>query len=134
MGPCKTQGLNNVIPLNGKTGRLFSPLYPETFPNNMTCTWIIAVTEGHFVRLRITSFSWHMFVSRRLWKFEMARNPPVTYLGIFAGAPLKDRYSPAVVISGFGSILTKMNCCTGRDSMLSSRWSANVSFFFILLL
>ena len=63
----------------------------------------------------------------------MARNPPVTYLGIFAGAPLKDRYSPAVVISGFGSILTKMNCCTGRDSMLSSRWSANVSFFFFIV-
>ncbi|PFX19451.1 Cubilin [Stylophora pistillata] len=56
MGPCKTQGIDNVIPLSGKTGRLFSPLYPETFPNDMRCTWIISVPEGHFVKLRITSF------------------------------------------------------------------------------
>ena len=57
MGPCKTQGIDNVFPLTGKTGRLFSPLYPLTFPNDMKCTWIITVPEGHFVKLRITSFS-----------------------------------------------------------------------------
>ena len=55
MGPCKKQGIDNVIPLSGETGRLFSPLYPQTFPRNMTCTWIITVPEGNFVKLRITS-------------------------------------------------------------------------------
>lgn len=56
MGPCKTQGIDNVIPLTGKAGRLFSPLYPEKFPQDMQCTWIITVPEGRFVRLSITSF------------------------------------------------------------------------------
>lgn len=55
MGPCKKQGIDNVIPLIGETGRLFSPLYPETFPRNMKCTWIITVPEGNFVKLRTTS-------------------------------------------------------------------------------
>ncbi|KAL9973788.1 hypothetical protein ACROYT_G020290 [Oculina patagonica] len=56
MGPCKTQGIDNVIPLSGESGRLYSPLYPQTFPNKITCTWIISVPEGNFVKLRITSF------------------------------------------------------------------------------
>lgn len=56
MGPCKTQGIDNIIPLTGKAGRLFSPLYPGKFPQDMECTWIITVPEGRFVRLRITSF------------------------------------------------------------------------------
>ena len=56
MGPCKVQGVDNVIPLSGKVGRLFSPLYPQTYPPNMMCTWTITVPEGHFVKLRITSF------------------------------------------------------------------------------
>ena len=56
MGPCKIQGVDNVIPLTGETGRLFSPLYPQTYPKNMMCTWKITVPEGHFVRLRITAF------------------------------------------------------------------------------
>ena len=55
MGPCKAQGIDNVIPVSGETGRLYSPLYPQTFPNRMTCTWIITAPEGKFVRLRITS-------------------------------------------------------------------------------
>ena len=55
MGPCKTQGIDNVIPLSGETGMLFSPLYPQTFPHNMKCTWIITVPQGNFVKLRITS-------------------------------------------------------------------------------
>lgn len=56
MGPCKTQGVDNIIPLTGETGRLFSPLYPQTYPTNMTCTWKITVPEGHLVKLKITSF------------------------------------------------------------------------------
>ena len=56
MGPCNVTGVDNVIPLTGETGRLFSPLYPQTYPNDMMCTWKINVPEGHYVRLRITSF------------------------------------------------------------------------------
>ncbi|XP_073253075.1 tolloid-like protein 2 isoform X2 [Porites lutea] len=56
MGPCNITGVDNVIPLTGETGRLFSPLYPQTYPNDMMCTWKITVPEGNFVRLRITSF------------------------------------------------------------------------------
>ena len=56
MGPCKLQGVDNVIPLTGKTGNLYSPLYPQTYPTNMKCTWVITVPEGHFVKLKITSF------------------------------------------------------------------------------
>lgn len=56
MGPCNVTGVDNVIPLTGETGRLFSPLYPRTYPNDMMCTWKINVPEGHYVRLRITSF------------------------------------------------------------------------------
>lgn len=56
MGPCKLQGVDNVIPLTGKAGNLFSPLYPHTYPPNMKCTWVITVPDGHFVKLKITSF------------------------------------------------------------------------------
>ena len=56
MGPCNITGVENVIPLTGETGRLFSPLYPLTYPSDMMCTWKITVPEGNFVRLRITSF------------------------------------------------------------------------------
>ena len=56
MGPCKLLGVDNVIPLVGNTGRLFSPLYPETYPPNISCTWMITVPEGKFVKLKIASF------------------------------------------------------------------------------
>ena len=56
MGACKVQGVDNVIRLTNETGRLFSPLFPRPYPKDMTCTWIINVPEGHFVRLRMKSF------------------------------------------------------------------------------
>ena len=31
-------------------------LYPQTYPPNMKCTWVITVPEGHFVKLKITYF------------------------------------------------------------------------------
>ena len=48
--------MDNVIALNGTSGTLFSPSYPQIYPPNMTCTWIITVPEGEFVRLKLTSF------------------------------------------------------------------------------
>jgi len=53
MGPCNRTSQNNIIPLTGETGKLFSPLYPRKSSLSITCTWVITVPEGHFVRLRI---------------------------------------------------------------------------------
>lgn len=53
MGPCIYPYRDNVIPLTGETGRLFSPLYPRNLAISITCTWVITVPKGHFVRLRI---------------------------------------------------------------------------------
>ena len=66
LGPCKLQGEDNVIPLTGTTGRLLSPLYPKIYPPNMTCTWMIKVPTGKFVKLRISSF-----FLERFWFPEM---------------------------------------------------------------
>lgn len=55
-GQCKVQGVENVIALNGTSGTLLSPKYPQIYPPNMTCTWIITVPKGEFVRLKLTSF------------------------------------------------------------------------------
>lgn len=57
MGPCKIPGVDNLIPLSGETGRLFSPLYPDAYPPNMICTWMITVPLGRFVQLSIKSFN-----------------------------------------------------------------------------
>ena len=53
MGPCNDTTRDNVIPLSGETGRLFSPLYPRNSPRRIICTWVITAPEEHFVRLRI---------------------------------------------------------------------------------
>lgn len=55
-GKCKVQGADNVIAMNGSSGTLLSPNYPQVYQPNMTCTWIITVPEGKFVRLKLTSF------------------------------------------------------------------------------
>ena len=57
MGPCKLQGVDNLIPLTGETGRIYSPLHPNAYPPNMTCTWMITVPEGRFAQLSIKSFN-----------------------------------------------------------------------------
>ena len=58
MGPCKSPGGGeNIIPLTGETGRLFSPLYPRNFAESISCTWVITAPEGHFVRLKIKALS-----------------------------------------------------------------------------
>ena len=53
MGPCNRTWQNNIIPLIGEAGKLFSPLYPRKSSLSISCTWVITVPEGHFVRLRI---------------------------------------------------------------------------------
>ncbi|KAJ7376628.1 hypothetical protein OS493_033506 [Desmophyllum pertusum] len=48
---------DTVISLTSRTGRFFSPLFPNHFPEGTKCTWVIIAPEGHFVKLRIKSFS-----------------------------------------------------------------------------
>ena len=56
VGACKLEGVDNLIPMTGETGRMFSPQFPPgTPPRSRMCTWIITVPQGHFVKLRITS-------------------------------------------------------------------------------
>ena len=57
MGPCKHPGQDNVIPLSGDAGILFSLLYPRKFEESIACTWVITVPGEHFVRLRIKVFA-----------------------------------------------------------------------------
>lgn len=55
LGPCNQDGVDNIITLSGASGKIFSPRYPPfPVPQNISCTWVIAVPEGHFVKLRAT--------------------------------------------------------------------------------
>ncbi|XP_015778341.1 PREDICTED: tolloid-like protein 2 [Acropora digitifera] len=54
VGPCNRDGVDNFIPLSGATGQIFSPRYPRLpAPRNISCTWIITVPQGQFVKLRV---------------------------------------------------------------------------------
>lgn len=53
MGPCKDPERDNIIPMTGKTGKLFSPQYPRSFAGSIECTWVITAPEGQFVKLKI---------------------------------------------------------------------------------
>ena len=88
MGPCNVIGVDNVIPLTGETGRLFSPLYPHTYPNDMMCTWKITVPEGNFVRLRITSFDLG-FCGGTALKIRDGQNSSGNLLKSFCGRTFK---------------------------------------------
>ena len=56
VGPCKLEGVDNVIPMSAETGRLFRPEYPPgTPPRGIMCTWVITVPEGQFVKLRLNN-------------------------------------------------------------------------------
>jgi len=38
-------------------GTLQSPNYPDNYPNNKDCTWIISVPTGQQIKLNVTDFS-----------------------------------------------------------------------------
>lgn len=58
VGPCKLDGVDNVIPITGDTGKVFSPQFPPgTPPRSKMCTWIITVPEGLFVRFSLISYN-----------------------------------------------------------------------------
>ena len=114
LGPCKLQGEDNVIPLTGTTGRLFSPLYPKIHPPNMTCAWMITVsewkiceTENIILFSRTFLISWNHFVGSNLLCFQM------------------------VVTFGFDFTLQMRNIWEALGSMQFSRLSANVSWVIV---
>ena len=49
------QGCQHV--LESKKGSIRSPNYPENYPNNITCTWLIAVQDGYKISLKVASFN-----------------------------------------------------------------------------
>ena len=85
LGPCKLQGEDNVISLTGTTGRLFSPLYPQIYPPNMTCTWMITVPKGKFVKLKISSFFLEIFCSGPSLKIRDGQSESSDLLKSFCG-------------------------------------------------
>ena len=42
--------------LSGESGEFKSPNYPNHYPSNATCTWLITVPEGDTVSLKFQSF------------------------------------------------------------------------------
>lgn len=55
IGPCSVAGVDNIIPMSGESGPIYSPQFPPDRPiKNITCTWIIRVPQGQFVKLRLT--------------------------------------------------------------------------------
>ncbi|XP_067039505.1 cubilin-like isoform X3 [Acropora muricata] len=85
LGPCKLQGEDNVISLTGTTGRLFSPLYPQIYPPNMTCTWMITVPKGKFVKLKISSFFLEIFCNGPSLKIRDGQSESSDLLKSFCG-------------------------------------------------
>lgn len=51
-GQCSQSG----ITVTGSSGSFSSPNYPSSYPNSVTCRWIIKVPEGYLVRLSLQSF------------------------------------------------------------------------------
>ena len=96
MGPCKLQGVDNVIPLTGVTGRLFSPLYPDFYPPNMMCTWKITVPEGHFAKLSIRSFNLEKSCDGPVLEIRDGQTSSSNLLKTFCG----EDFEPSVFASG----------------------------------
>ena len=47
---------NDDLKLEGSSGTLESPLYPSSYPPDITCTWVITVPHGKIVKLTFKSF------------------------------------------------------------------------------
>ena len=133
MGLCNITGVDNVIPLTGETGRLFSPFYPHAYHNDMICTWKITVPEGNFVRLRITSFDLGSFCRGTALKIRDGQNSSGNLLKSFCGRTFEHsvfssgRYlwvrfqSPKgdyVDGTGFNAVFEAVNQCKAVVSIL----------------
>ena len=45
--------------LNKMAGTLRSPQYPNAYPSNTDCVWVISVPSGYFLQLHFDSFDIH---------------------------------------------------------------------------
>lgn len=55
MNQCPKDGV-----LRGTSGSLASPGFPISYPNDVTCSWIIEVPESYFVQLTFETFELSM--------------------------------------------------------------------------
>ena len=50
-------GIDKVYSIdNATTGYVVSPYYPEAYPNDVTCMWLIEVDEGNIIELSFMTF------------------------------------------------------------------------------
>ena len=47
---------NNLVKMDGVAGSIFSPSYPEEYPNNKECSWHLSVPSGFKIRLKFLIF------------------------------------------------------------------------------
>lgn len=62
--------------LTEKTGTVSSPKYPEHYPTNHTCTWLISTNPGTIIQLTWLSFNLEKsFNCNRDWVAIYDKNP-----------------------------------------------------------
>lgn len=66
-------------PVTAPSGEIHSPLYPNSYPNNVDCSWVISVEPNHRVFFNFsdldieyhTNCSWdYVAVSKSSWNFH----------------------------------------------------------------
>ena len=54
---CKQpQRVCDTVTVNGTTGNLTSPNYPEPYPLDVSCNFILTVPDGNVVRMQFSTF------------------------------------------------------------------------------
>ena len=56
LSPVEGNCSENGVALAGSSGSLTSPNYPNNYPSDTTCRWIITVPEGHQVKVNFQAF------------------------------------------------------------------------------
>lgn len=134
MGPCKLQGVNNRIPLTGETGRLFSPLYPDAYPPNVMCTWMITVPLGRFVQLSIKSFNLEKACDYPVREIRDVQLYQASCWNLSVEEIFCRQYLPAATNCGFGFRLHLISICEELALMLHLRQLLNVRRCFNVVL
>jgi hypothetical protein len=56
-GSCdQTDGPGSLVKIDGVAGSVFSPGYPQFYPSNKECAWLLSVPSGFNVRLKFHAF------------------------------------------------------------------------------
>ena len=71
--------------LQGNSGVLKSPNYPNSYPNNIDCYWLIQVEVGEQVQLRFNAFSFEEQPNTDYVKVFDGGNPTDALLGEYYG-------------------------------------------------